>query len=228
MGFSQIGREWSIPRKNPWDFGVSCYPEGAAPLPHGPGAGLWARRKRVEQPEFACATPRGRIAAMFTKYARYASHVTTVALVIGLCACPSVRSSETTSVGGTMYAPIVYEETYPVEVQTAIDLPTTFLLRVSCDDALYFGETPSSEDDVQAWLILTDPVGGHAAQVMEFHLEFVGSGWYHSTISRSVEEWIGPGHQLQPAEWSVRVVKHNPEVGIGVICDVTYYPYVWY
>ncbi len=164
---------------------------------------------------------------MFVKYARYATHVMTLVLVIGLCGCPSIRRSSLTTVGGTMYAPIIYDVTYPVGVQTAIDLPTTFLLRIASGETLYLGETPSSEDDVQAWLTLTDPVGGHPPQVMDFQLAYVGEGWYHGTISRSVPEWIGPGGQLQPAEWSVRVVKRNVDIGIQVICDVTYYPYVW-
>ncbi len=116
-------------------------------------------------------------------------------------------------------------QTWPLGVQTVIDKPTTFDLRVWASDSLFISTPPSSEDDMLAWVILSDPFGGHADQYIPFQFTYEGGGWYVSTISRSVLEWTGSSGQLQPAEWSLRVDKRIVNAQLQIGCEVTFTRY---
>jgi hypothetical protein len=150
-------------------------------------------------------------------------------LMVSVAGCPgsgTMTGTATTNISGLLNNFSAQQtKTWPLGVQTVIDKPTTFNLRIWASDSLYISQPPTDQDDMLAWVILSDPFGGYATQYIPFHFTYEGQGWYTSTISRSVPEWVGSSGQLQPADWSLRVDKKIIGAQLQIDCEVIYTPY---
>lgn len=163
---------------------------------------------------------------MFTKSRYHVVLAVGAFLLVLTLGCPSNTNTTTTHISGLLNnSTAPQSQTWPMGARTAIDKPTTFNLRIRSSEALFVSNPPSSEDDMLAWVILSDPFGGRADQYIPFVFAYAGDGWYTSTISRSVPEWVGSSGQLQPAEWGLRVDKRSTEAMLQIGCEVIYTPY---